>query len=84
MTDIQEGDNAVKAAAEDLKSYAERLARVEDEIAVLREDKKEIFAEAKARGYDVKALRTVIALSKKEPDELAVIQLYGERMGVFA
>lgn len=84
MTDIAEGDNATKAAAEDLKSYAERIARLEDEKAVLSEDIKEVYAEAKARGYDVKALRTVLSLRKKDEGTLAAIHLYGERMGIFA
>jgi uncharacterized protein (UPF0335 family) len=89
MTDIFDnppadgGDNAHKAAAEDLKSFATRIARLEDEKAVLSEDIKEVFGEAKARGYDVKALRLAISLSKKDKDLLAVARLYADNLGVF-
>lgn len=89
MTDIFDnpdpkgGDNAHKASAEDLKSFAQRIARLEDEKAVLSEDIKEIFAEAKSRGYDVKALRLAISLSKKDKGLLEVARLYADNMGVF-
>jgi uncharacterized protein (UPF0335 family) len=81
---MEEGDNTVKAATEDLKSYAERIARLEEEKKTISDDIKEVFTEAKSRGYDVAALRAVIALSKKKPEVVAAIHVYGERMGVFA
>ena len=90
MTDIFDnpsadgGDNANKAAVADLKSFAARIERLEDEKAVLAEDIKEVFAEAKSRGYDVKALRAVLSLRKKDEATLANIHVYGERMGIFA
>jgi uncharacterized protein (UPF0335 family) len=84
VTDIPEGDNTQKAAVEDLKSYAQRIERIRDEVALLKEDEKEVFQEAKNRGYDVAALRAVISLSKKKPEVVAAIHVYGERMGIFA
>jgi uncharacterized protein (UPF0335 family) len=84
MTDIKEGDNTVKATAEDLKSYAQRIERIRDEIDELKEDEKDVFTEAKSQGYDVAALKAVIALSKKKPEFVAVVDLYRERMGIFA
>ncbi len=81
--DPQGGDNAQKAVASDLINYADRIDRLEDEKACLSEDIKEVFAEAKANGYDVKALRKVLALRKLDKETRAVIQLYGDRMGVF-
>ena len=83
MTDIKEGDNTLKAAVEDLKSFADRIERLEDEKAVLSEDIKDVFTEAKSRGYDVKALRAVLSLRKKDDATLANIHVYGERMGIF-
>ena len=89
MTDIFDnppadgGDNAHKAAAEDLKSFAQRIARLEDEKALLSEDIKGVFDEAKSRGYDVKALRLTISLSKKDKGLLEVTKLYADNMGVF-
>jgi uncharacterized protein (UPF0335 family) len=77
------GDNAHKASAEDLKSFAARIARLEDEKALLSEDIKEVFTEAKSRGYNVKALRLAISLSKKDADLLAMARVYADNMGVF-
>lgn len=81
--DTAGGDNAYKATTEDLKSFAKRIERLEDEKRILAEDIKGVYAEAKARGYDVKALRLAISLSKKDGDLLTVAKLYADRMGVF-
>ena len=89
MTDIFDkptpngGDNAFKASVADLQSFAQRIERLEDEKAVLSEDIKEVFAEAKARGYDVKALRLAISLSKKDKELLAITKLYADNLGLF-
>jgi uncharacterized protein (UPF0335 family) len=56
-------------AAEQLKSIIERIERLEEEKAGLASDIKDIFAEAKGNGYDVKTLRTVIRLRKKDASE---------------
>jgi uncharacterized protein (UPF0335 family) len=88
MTDINEGDNSLKAAVADLQSFADRIARLEEEKSELNKDINEqirdIYAYAKARGYDVKALKTVLALRKQDEETRAAIHLYGSRMGVFA
>jgi uncharacterized protein (UPF0335 family) len=49
-----------------LKSIVERIERLDEEIKGIRSDQKDIFAEAKGVGYDVKALRRVIAIRKME------------------
>jgi uncharacterized protein (UPF0335 family) len=59
-------------AADELRAFVERIERIEEEIKGLMEDKKEIYAEAKGNGFDVKILREVIRvrkLDKKERDE---------------
>ena len=74
-------------SADQLSSIAQRIARLEDEKQTLSEDIKEVYAEAKSNGYDVKILRKVIARQKREradvraEDEL--IALYEAQLGVF-
>jgi uncharacterized protein (UPF0335 family) len=48
----------------------ERIERVEEEIQALTEDKKDIYAEAKGQGFDVKILREVIRIRKQDQKEL--------------
>lgn len=61
------GHNSV--AAEQLKSIITRIERLEEEKAGLQSDIKDIYAESKGNGYDVKTLRKIIALRKKDASE---------------
>ena len=56
-------------AVEQLKSIIERVEKLEEEKAAIASDIKDIFAEAKGNGYDVKTLRKVISLRKKDAAE---------------
>lgn len=84
MSDI--GDNSGAVAAGELKQFVERIERMEDEISVGRADLKEIYAEAKGRGYDTKVLKKLIAIRKKDADKLAeeqaILELYGAALGM--
>jgi uncharacterized protein (UPF0335 family) len=53
-------------AGDRLRSFVERIERLEEEIKGLAGDKKDIFAEAKGEGFDVKILREVIRLRKQD------------------
>lgn len=69
MTD--HGHNSGKSDAHDrLRSIVERIERLEEERKALASDIKDIFAEAKSAGFDVKALRQVIRLRGMDPDKL--------------
>lgn len=65
----------------ELRAFVERIERVQDEIDAARGDQKEVYMEAKGRGYDVKALRRIVALRKKDREKLAeekaVLETYG-------
>lgn len=80
MTDI--GHNS----GQRLKSFLERVERLEEEKARLADDIKEIFAEAKAVGFDAKTMRKLIRLRKmdaekrREEDEL--LSLYKSAVGM--
>lgn len=56
-------------AKEQLKAFVERIERLEDEKKTIADDIRDVFAEAKANGFDVKALRAIIRLRKQEPTE---------------
>ena len=56
-------------AADQLKSYVERIERLEEEKAALQADMREVFAEAKANGFDTKIMRQVLKLRKMDRDD---------------
>jgi uncharacterized protein (UPF0335 family) len=57
-------------AGERLKSYLERIERLNEEVVALKEDIKEVFAEAKGTGFDVKIMRQVLKIRKMDKDDL--------------
>ena len=59
----------VGIAGDQLRAIVERIEHVEDEIKELTEAKKEIYQEAKGNGFDVKVLREVIRLRKRDQKE---------------
>src|SRR5271166_2255404 len=52
-----------------IRSLIERVEHIDDEIKALNEGKKEVFAEAKGEGFDVKVLREILRLRKQDKDE---------------
>jgi uncharacterized protein (UPF0335 family) len=56
-------------AGDQLRAFVKRIEHVEEEIRSLTEDKKEIFAEAKGEGFDVKILKEVIRVRKQDQEE---------------
>lgn len=67
-------------AADQLRAFVERIERLETEIKDLNADKSEIYKEAKANGWDVKALRALIAERRADPASVAeldaILDLY--------
>ena len=60
---------SVGIAGDRLRSFVERIERLEEEIKGLSEDKKDIYTEAKGEGFDVKILREVVKLRKQDKAE---------------
>ena len=58
-------------AADQLRQYVSRIERLESDKAEIADDMKQVFDEAKANGFDVKALRQVLKLKKLDKDSLA-------------
>ncbi len=73
-------------AADQLKSIIERIERLMEEQAGLAADIKDVLAEAKANGFDVKVLRKIISLRRKDHDERqeeeAILELYLQALGM--
>ena len=78
-------DTTYSVTAGELRQFVERAERLEQEKKDIAEQIKEVFAEAKGRGYDVKALRKIIALRKRDKDDIAeeeaVIEMYKDALG---
>ena len=60
---------ADKVSGDQLRSFIERIERLEEEKKALADDIKDVYAEAKGNGYDAKAMRTIVRLRKQEPHE---------------
>ena len=52
-----------------IRSFIERVEHIDEEVMALNEGKKEVFAEAKGEGFDVKVLREILRLRKQDKDE---------------
>ncbi|HEX8570322.1 MAG TPA: DUF2312 domain-containing protein [Caulobacteraceae bacterium] len=80
-----EADVLTATAQGRLKSFIERIERLEEDKAAVSNDMKEVFLEAKGEGFDVKILRKVIRLRKqdkvKREEEAALIDLYLSAIG---
>ncbi len=85
ITEDEKNEN-YRVAAGELRAFIERVERLESEKQAAAEQIKEVFAEAKARAYDTKIIRKVIALRKRDKDDIAeeeaVLQMYLEAMGM--
>lgn len=69
-----------------LKAYIERAERLNEEIKGLNDDKRDLFAEAKGNGFDVKAIKEIIKLRSQDPLERAerdtILETYMAAIGM--
>lgn len=79
---------AHRFAKDHLKAFVERVERLEEEKKALADDIRDVYAEAKANGFDVKALRAIIRLRKQDADERAeheaILETYMQALGMLA
>lgn len=75
-------------AGDQLRTIVERIERLEEEKAAISQDIKEVYAEAKANGYDIKTLRVVVRLRKQDANERleheAILATYMHALGMLA
>ena len=73
-------------AADQLRLFIERVERLEEEKKGISDDIRDVYAEAKGNGYDVKALRTIIRMRKQDANERAeqetILETYLQALGM--
>jgi uncharacterized protein (UPF0335 family) len=81
-----EGMGGGRVAAEELRLLIERAERLEEEKKGIADDIKDVMAEAKSRGYDVKAIRKILSIRKKKREEYqeeeAILETYLHALGM--
>ncbi len=75
-------------AQDQLRAFIERIERMEEEKKAISDDIKEIYAEAKGNGFDIKVLRQIIRIRKQDHAERmeqeALLELYMAALGMAA
>jgi uncharacterized protein (UPF0335 family) len=79
-------ETAHRFAKDQLRAFIERVERLEEEKKTISDDIRDVYAEAKAVGYEVKALRTIVRLRKQDADERkeyeTVLETYMNALGM--
>ena len=79
-------DGAYKVTADELRQFIERIERLDAEKKDLADQQKEVMAEAKGRGYDTRVMRKLVAMRRRDREDLAeeeaVLELYREALGM--
>ena len=83
---MQETETSYRVTADELRQFIERIERLEAEIKDITDQKKEVMAEAKGRGYDTRILRKLVSLRKRDKEDVAeeeaVLGMYKEALGM--
>jgi len=83
---MSDQENSTTVAGDELRQFIERWEHLEAEKKDIANGQKEVMAEAKGRGYDVKVLRKVIAMRKRDANDLAeeqaVFEMYCSALGL--
>jgi uncharacterized protein (UPF0335 family) len=86
MTETATNAESYRVTADELRQFIERIERLDAEKKDLAEQQKEVMAEAKGRGYDTKVIRKVVALRKRDQNDIAeeeaVLEMYKEALGM--
>lgn len=73
-------------ARDQLRAFIERIERLEEEKKAISDDIKDVFAEAKGTGFDIKVMRTIIRIRKQDDNERAehdaILDLYLHALGM--
>ena len=83
---MSDANDPYNVTADELRQFIERYEQLEAEKKDITEQQKEVMAEAKGRGYDTKVMRKIIALRKRQPDDIAeeeaILDLYKQALGM--
>ena len=79
-------EQSYRVTADELRQFIERYERLEAEKRDIADQQKEVMAEAKGRGYDTKVMRKIVALRKRDREEIAeeeaVLDMYKQALGM--
>ena len=79
-------DQAYSVAADELRQFIEQFEQLEAEKKDINERQKEVMGEAKARGYDTKVMKKIVALRKRDRDDIAeeeaILEMYKQALGM--
>jgi uncharacterized protein (UPF0335 family) len=79
-------DASYRVTADELRQFIERIERLDAEKKDITDQQKEVMAEAKDRGYDIKVLRKLVSLRRRDEGEVAeeeaILELYKEALGM--
>ncbi len=79
-------DTSYRVTADELRQFIERIERLDAEKKDIADQQKEVMAEAKGRGYDTKVMRKLVALRKRDSNDIAeeeaVLEMYKEALGM--
>jgi uncharacterized protein (UPF0335 family) len=85
-TAVKDEQTAHNFAKDQLKAIVERIERLEEEKKAISDDIRDVYAEAKGNGFDVKALRTIVRLRKQDENERAeaetILETYMQALGM--
>ncbi|MBC8410683.1 MAG: DUF2312 domain-containing protein [Paracoccaceae bacterium] len=77
-------DSVYRVTRDEIRSFVERIERLNIEKSEIAEQQNEVFAEAKSRGYDTRILRKVVSMRKQDPQDLseqeAILEIYREAL----
>jgi uncharacterized protein (UPF0335 family) len=83
---VKDDSPAHRFAKDQLKAFIERIERLEEEKRAIADDVRDVYAEAKGNGFDIKALRTVVRLRKQDSNERkeqeAIVETYLHALGM--
>ena len=86
MSETTSLDNSYRVTGEELRQFIERYEHLEAERKDLLDQQKEVLAEARNRGYDIRVVRKLMAIRRRDPQEVseedAVLQLYKDALGM--
>ncbi len=83
---VKEEQSGPRFAKDHLKAFVERIERLEEEKKAIADDVRDVYSEAKANGFDTRALRAVVQLRKQDADERreheAILETYLHALGM--
>jgi uncharacterized protein (UPF0335 family) len=83
---MEETNSNYSITADELRQFIERYEQLESEKKDIADQSKEVLAELASRGYDKKVFRKIIALRKKNPDDIAeenaILEMYAAALGM--